>query len=138
MIAGWLPITAERIQEIMAAIRPHASELDRAPRAGCVEGAIANAVTAAMYQQDGEEPDPFLIGLYLLRSLAQNHCFLDGNKRIAWLAFIEVLGCHGRMTVNVPQKIAASLVELAATGAVDVGTLSHILLPLLVEIRLEG
>jgi death on curing protein len=41
--------------------------------------------------------------------LAKNHCFLDGNKRIAWMAAVEVILREG-LEVNATTDEAADLV----------------------------
>jgi prophage maintenance system killer protein len=35
-----------------------------------------------------------LFGCYLLSYLSKDHCATDGNKRMAWLAFVEVLAFY--------------------------------------------
>lgn len=117
-----IPITPERLAALMAALRPGAS--DQSPREGCVEGAIGNAITAASYASDSNEPDGLQVAAYLLRSLARNHCYIDGNKRIAWLACLEVLAIHSAVTVYADQDEAADVVERVAQGNMDVPELT--------------
>lgn len=65
------------------------------PRPGCVEGAIGNAYTASLYGIGENEPTPTSIALilagYLLFYLASDHCFIEGNKRVAWTSCIHIL-----------------------------------------------
>ncbi|MEZ5397757.1 MAG: type II toxin-antitoxin system death-on-curing family toxin [Bryobacterales bacterium] len=89
-----------------------------APRDGCVEGSLGNAEAAALYH-DEEAPDLLLAAAYLLVYLAKNHCFVDGNKRVAWMAAIRVLDLNG-IRVIAEQREAAELVNAVASGTVDV------------------
>lgn len=123
MNEAWAPISPGRLDELMQAIRPDADEAARRSRSDCVEGAIGNAVLAASYTQDSDEPDVLHVAAYLMRSLVKNHCYVDGNKRIAWLATLEVLAVHAMATIEADQDEAAALVEDVATGAVDVPAL---------------
>lgn len=115
-------ITAARVHELYRKATGASAE---GARAGCVEGAVANAGTAARYARESDEPDPLLIAAYLLRSLAKNHCYVDGNKRVAWLACLEVLAVGASVTVEEDQEAAAMFVESVATGALDVEGVVH-------------
>jgi death-on-curing protein len=93
----------------------------RRSREGCVEGAIGNAVLAAGYAaQEGDEPDILHVAAYLMRSLARLHCYTDGNKRIAWLATLDVLAVHTATTLEVDQDEAAETVVAVATGVMGI------------------
>lgn len=111
-----IPITFERVVELVNSVRP----LSEPPRAGCVEGAIGNAVQAAVYYGENDEPNPLHIASYLLRSLARDHCFIDGNKRVAWLGCLDVLARLGGVTVDTDEVEAATFVECVAEGKIDV------------------
>jgi death-on-curing protein len=119
----WTPTTVERLDELMAALRPDEQPSGRRPRQGCVEGAIGNAVLAASYAQETDEPDILHVAAYLMRSLARDHCYVDGNKRIAWMATLDVLAVHAATTLDVDQDEAAGTVEAVATGTMDVPAL---------------
>lgn len=121
MKVGVTPITPERLNDLMARLRPHSDTLT--PHVGCVEGAIGTAVNSASYHQDSDEPDDLLVAAYLLRSLAQNHCYIDGNKRIAWLACLEVLAVHSQVTIESDQDEAAEVVERVAQGQMEIDAL---------------
>lgn len=90
---------------------------DSQPKPGCVDSSVHGAVTAAMYADD--EPDLLSAVAYLLFYLAKNHCFVDGNKRVAWAAAIRTLEING-FRVQGEELEAASLVERVASGDVDV------------------
>lgn len=58
---------------------------------GCVDSALAAAWSAGQYLE-GEVAVPRLtFSAYLLHHLAFKHCFLDGNKRVAWATGLLVL-----------------------------------------------
>lgn len=66
------------------------------PKPGCVESSLAAAWDAESYADSGQTRIPGLIFAgYLLYYLAMNHCFTDGNKRVAWTAAMHVLMAHG-------------------------------------------
>ena len=66
------------------------------PAPGCVDAALGAAYNAEMYSYDeDEEREGGVGGLvfsgYLLFYLATKHCYIDGNKRIAWACSMFVL-----------------------------------------------
>ncbi len=65
------------------------------PQPGCIDGALGAAYNAEQYSPETEEGGGILPGLifcgYLLFYLATKHCYLDGNKRIAWACAMFVL-----------------------------------------------
>ncbi len=88
------------------------------PQAGCLERSIGAAISAALYSTDSQDPDLLVAVSYLLVYLAKNHCFVDGNKRVAWMAFLRALDLNG-LAVDADELDAAALVNDVATGAVD-------------------
>lgn len=124
-------ITTARVHQLYRAATGRSEE---GVRAGCVEGAIDNAVLAASYAQESDAPDPLRIAAYLLRSLARNHCYVDGNKRIAWVTCLEVLAVGAEVTVEEDEEAAALFVESVATGALDVEGIVHWLAVRLVDL----
>lgn len=83
------------------------------PRPGCVEGSIGAAESATLYTSDG---DPLHLAVYLLTYLARNHCFPDGNKRVAWLGFVDVLLFNVQATLPISDDEAVAFVEDVAQG----------------------
>lgn len=79
------------------------------PKIGCLDGATNGALTAMRYHSDAQ-PDVLVYACFLLRYLALNHCLVDGNKRVAWMAFVEALAVVG-LTVDVTEDDAAKFVE---------------------------
>lgn len=64
--------------------------------------------------------DVLHVAAFLLRSLAKNHCFLDGNKRLAFMVAREVLEVHALVTLEAEQEEVAAVVISVATGTIDV------------------
>ncbi|MCW2541658.1 MAG: death-on-curing protein [Frankiales bacterium] len=55
----------------------------------------------------------------LMHSLARNHAFVDGNKRVAWLAAGAMYWING-FWLEAPEDPAYDLVISVATGDIDV------------------
>lgn len=85
---------------------------------GCVERSLAGAWTAQMYRKESpDQPDDlFSFAAYAFRYLARNHCYADGNKRVAWLALISVLQRSG-LTLNASIDQAESFVNSASSNS---------------------
>jgi death-on-curing protein len=62
----------------------------------------------------------FVFAGYLLYYLARNHCFVDGNKRAAWMATVEVLLSLG-LSVDADDDDAEGMVVAVATGEIGSG-----------------
>lgn len=87
---------------------------------GCPERSVGAAFSGALYDApDGEDPDPLNVAARLLYYLARNHCFVDGNKRVAWLAFVDVIRAR-EVEINATVDDAESLVLDVAQGKVHV------------------
>ncbi len=87
-------ITVERVLELHAEALAHAGGLPGVRDEGLVKAAVEGALTAAHYHEteNGEDPvDPMVLAAYLLCYLSRNHAFIDGNKRVAWLALEDQL-----------------------------------------------
>jgi len=61
------------------------------PKDGCVESSLDAATNATLYGALPDAPDSVSLAVHALFYLAKNHCFPDGNKRIAWATFIDLL-----------------------------------------------
>lgn len=113
-------ITTERIMELHGlAIEKFGGPPDVPDTAtGCVDGALGNAWTASLYR----EPDESLVGLcftsYLLVYIARDHCFTDGNKRVAWLSCMEVLA-QRRLTLDATTEEAEKLMTRIIEDRLD-------------------
>jgi death-on-curing protein len=81
---------------------------------GLVESAVGNALNAACYEAGEGDPDPLVLASYLLCSLAQNHPFVDGNKRTAWLAMDDQLRRVGVSVSATTDEAEALVLEVVA------------------------
>lgn len=84
---------------------------------GLLESAVARPMTTVF----GEDayPDLHAKTAALMHSLARNHAFVDGNKRIAWLsagAFYWI----NEFLLDAPEDPAYDLVISVTTGALEV------------------
>ena len=57
----------------------------------------------------------------LLQSLCQNHCFVDGNKRVAFQAMYLFLGLNGFRIEAPEEEVVAVILSLASGGLDEVG-----------------
>jgi death-on-curing protein len=84
---AWPPrVTVARVHELHAAALAHAGGTPGVRDPGLLESAVDGALTAVLYAREAGELDPLLLAAHLLCYLARNHPFIDGNKRVAWLA----------------------------------------------------
>jgi len=87
-------ITRERVLELhQEGMIGYGDEAGGVPDSAdeCVDGAIGNAWTAALYREPEEAVRGLCFLTHLLMYLVRDHCFTDGNKRVAWLSAMEVL-----------------------------------------------
>jgi death-on-curing family protein len=84
---------------------------------GLVESAVARPRTT-VFGADAY-PDLHTKAAALLHSLARNHAFVDGNKRVSWLAAGAFYWANG-YEHDAPDDPAYDLVIGAATGELDV------------------
>lgn len=124
MIEPWAGLTtAQRILDL------HATGLERFGGANfirkdasqCVDGALGAAFNAELYL---ENPRHAVAGLpfaaYLLLYLVKGHCFVDGNKRVAWMACVDVLAAMG-LGINATEDEAYDFLSQVIDGTVDSG-----------------
>ena len=117
-------ISPENIIELHEAGMDRYGGLKSLPVEGCVERSAGGAYTASLYTAKNDPPTALEIALpfagYLLYYLAKNHCFSDGNKRIAWTATMHVLA-HFGLTLTATQDEAYELVDAVVTDKVEGG-----------------
>ena len=104
------------------AISRYGGEASQHEKDGCLDKSLGAAWNAELYTA---QPENSLDGLCfagcLMFYLAKNHCFIDGNKRIAWLAAMQVLlGLH--LTLDVDQQEAEEYVLSILNGDVAQAT----------------
>lgn len=82
------------------------------------------ALEAAMFRpQTGYYDDIVAEAAALLESLAINHPFVDGNKRIAFAAADVFLRINGWRLQRAPMQIHAEMIEMFETGTFDIAHL---------------
>lgn len=111
-------ITAAHIYELHRGLGVGQSLSPSKP--GCVEGAVNGAYTSALYscEEGVDEPDLLHVAAFLFFYFAAtHHCFVDGNKRIAWLALVEILATL-ELTLDVDDDTAEDFVLQLADGRV--------------------
>lgn len=116
----WVFIDVDEVISLHAEMLSRYGGQASPPKAGCVESSVGTAISSAMYSTDQAEPDLLCAVAYLLMYLAKNHCFVDGNKRVAWSAAVRVLDVNG-VRLREDDAEAAQLVTRVATGEARVG-----------------
>lgn len=93
-------------------------------------GLVASAVARPQTSVFGEDayPDLHTKAAALLHSLAPNHAFVDGNKRVAWLSAGAFYWING-LLLDAPDDPAYDLVVAAASGEADVPQIATTLAP---------
>lgn len=84
---------------------------------GLVESAVARPQTTVF--GDDAYPDVHTKAAALMHSLARNHAFVDGNKRVAWLAAGAFYWLNGWL-LDAPDDPAYVLVIATAIGSLGV------------------
>ncbi len=90
---------------------------------GLLESALARAPNLAHYG----EPDVFELAACYGVALAKNHAFVDGNKRVAFLAIGLFLTLNGKRLVASQAEATLTMLAVAA-GSMDEGQLAAWLL----------
>jgi death-on-curing protein len=93
-------------------------------------GLVAAAVLRPQTSVFGEDayPDLHTKAAAILHSLARNHAFVDGNKRVAWLSAGAFYWINA-MLLGAPDDPAYDLVIAVATGDLDVPAIATALAP---------
>jgi death on curing protein len=89
-------------------------------------GLVASAVGRPQTTVFGADayPDVHSKAAALMHSLARNHAFVDGNKRIAWLSAGAFYWING-LLLDAPDDPAYDLVIAVATGTVEVADIAE-------------
>lgn len=114
--SAWLS-TPDVYQLHERALREHGG-LEGVRDDGCVPGALGSAWNAQAYESGNDDgaPDLFLFVVRLFLYLLRNHCFNDGNKRVAWLAMETVLRQQG-LTIGSSDDDAETFVRSATENS---------------------
>jgi death on curing protein len=84
----------------------------------------AGALEAAIFRaQTGYYDDIVAEAAALMESLAINHPFVDGNKRIAFAAADVFLRINGWRVQGTPMQIHADMLRMLETGTFDIAHL---------------
>ena len=111
----YCPITVERVEELhREAIKKHGGDYSQ-PNTDCIKQCLGSAVTSALYQQQEGAPNPLVIAGFLLFYFVENHCFSDGNKRVGWLVFTEMLR-RNHVDIDAEKEEVYSFVDEIAMG----------------------
>lgn len=78
--------------------------------AGLLDSALARPMNLALY----EEPDLASLAASYGVGLAKNHAFLDGNKRVAFLAMGLFLAVNGYRLVASQAEATLAMLDIAA------------------------
>ena len=91
-------------------------------------GLVSSAVARPQTWVFGEDayPDLHTKAAALLHSLARNHAFVDGNKRVAWLSVGAFYWING-ILLDAPDDPAYELVIAVASGEADVPHIAKVL-----------
>jgi death-on-curing protein len=81
-----------------------------------LDSALARPQTLASY--DGEA-DAFTVGAMYAIAIARNHPFIDGNKRVAWVAMRTFLELNGITLAFKPVEAVGEMLALAAGERTD-------------------
>lgn len=89
----------------------------------CVEGSIGAAANAVLYRFDCDDYiDPKWFAAYAFLYLLKNHCFTDGNKRVAWMVLTHTLYQQLEASLSIADAEVPALVleyERRARSGVD-------------------
>jgi death on curing protein len=81
----------------------------------------SNALEAALFRpQTGYYEDLVAEAASLMESLAKNHPFLDGNKRIAWAATVVFMEINGWRFNDVPEQTYLKILQMFESNTFDV------------------
>lgn len=117
---SWQFIDAHEINELHDATIAKYGGMPGVRDNGCPAEKIGNAKNAVLYAaNDNDDPDLLSAAAYLIVYLAKGHCYIDGNKRIAWLAALRLLHING-IELRGDETEAASLIERVAQSQADV------------------
>ena len=87
----------------------------RASDRDCADRSLGAALQGAFYLAEDGRIDPLHHAACLLVYLAKNHCFTDGNKRVAWYAAVDYLLSEGWLVVADQGEAAQLVLDVAAS-----------------------
>lgn len=87
---------------------------------GLLDSALARPLNLALYEQ----PDLASLAASYGFGLAKNHAFVDGNKRVAFLAVGLFLSINGYRLVATQAEATLTMLDVAA-GEIDEAAFAH-------------
>ena len=104
-------ISEERVQQLYAAGMHRYGHVPARPRPDCLQQCLGNAWTAEQYLQEEQGVSAGLVfAVRLMCYLVGDHCYTDGNKRVAWASMTYVLRHHG-LDIQATDDEAQTFVE---------------------------
>lgn len=79
----------------------------------CFDSSIHAAVNGACYTSNDGSLNCLHVAAYLLFYLAKNHCCVDGNKRVAWMAATDYLYQEGLKVIAEQDEAAQFVLDIA-------------------------
>jgi death-on-curing protein len=121
--APWVRwISGEKVHELYADGIHRYGGSHSPSKDGCVDGALGAAYNGELYSSPEVDGEYVVTGLafcgLLLFYLSTKHCFVDGNKRVAWLATSYALLGMG-LTLDVTDEEAIAFCVDLASGKVE-------------------
>jgi len=111
---SWLP-TEERLLELHGVFLARHGGRPGIRDSDCPQRCLDSAISGALYSDGGSsEPDPLTVASHLAYYLSRNHCFVDGNKRVAWAAAVDVLRAVGLDIDASDDHVEAFMVSVAS------------------------
>lgn len=85
-------------------------------------GLVGSAAARPQATAFGEDayPDVWTKAAALLHSIVKNHAFVDGNKRLGWLATAVFLEINGVATTHISNNAVYDFVIAVTTGGCEV------------------
>ena len=92
-------------------------------------GLLGSAAARPQTTAFGEDayPDLWTKSAALLQSVLKNHAFIDGNKRLGWLATAVFLELNGQTPLNLPNEVVYELVYTVAAGELAVDEIASLI-----------
>ncbi|MCG3172526.1 MAG: hypothetical protein GMKNLPBB_00679 [Myxococcota bacterium] len=81
--------------------------MESKPKDGCIKAVLGNAWNAAYYHWDEDEnPGGLVFAAFVFMYFMHDHCYGDGNKRIAWMTMTYLLKKQFNLTLHATDEEA--------------------------------
>lgn len=108
---------------------------------GCIDGVLGGALTNTLYRCDLDDPDrldALVFGLYCFQGVSTHHCYVDGNKRTAWLSLLEILQVGCGLTIEAPDDDVVTFCLTVADQHLTIEQIAEWVFPRLVPAAFVG